>query len=281
MSTCHRCGNDKNADREIVLRVWRLAKWRLLCNGPTLITYSNGNTITLSSESEVLAVAWHDGIADRFDAGYARSPAFIERYELWTGLIDAYVDPGSAVLDAGCGSGVFSFAAASRGAVVTAIDGSAAMIVICRKEQIARAVENIHFSEAMLDDLAGQTDGCYDVILSSSVLEYVPQFESVLADFYRLLRPGGKLIVSMPNRRSVYRMLERMAFKVTGKPRYYAHVANVVSSASLDADIRRAGLMPIETTFCAEPPGPFAVLGRLLTAERGKSLVVIVAEKQG
>ncbi len=57
---------------------------------------------------ETDAVDWHTNFAATFDAGYKCKADFIERLEVWTGLIDRYSNADFQVLDIGCGSGVFS-----------------------------------------------------------------------------------------------------------------------------------------------------------------------------
>ncbi len=43
-------------------------------------------------------------------------------------------------------------------------------------------------------------DGCADVVTSFTVLEHVPDERAALAEMRRVLRPGGRLIISVPNR---------------------------------------------------------------------------------
>lgn len=53
---------------------------------------------------------------------------------------------------------------------------------------------------AFLCDLGAipRPDASYDAILCNAVLEHVPQPERVMAEFHRLLTPGGRLVVSVP-----------------------------------------------------------------------------------
>lgn len=43
-------------------------------------------------------------------------------------------------------------------------------------------------------------DGAADVVTSFTVLEHVPDERAALAEIYRVLRPGGRLLISVPNR---------------------------------------------------------------------------------
>lgn len=227
------------------------------------------------------AVDWHDSIADRFDDGYRRSSAFKERAELWQTKIDRYVPQGGVVLDAGCGSGVFSFMAAGRAGHVDAIDGSAQMIAIARREQRQLGLTNIDFTEAMLDEVSERPASHYDAILSSSVLEYVENMPDVLGQFSRTLKPGGILIISMPNALSLYRKVERIAFQMTGRPRYYGHVHHVVTTGKMVDNLQNVGFELVEEpTFFADPPLPAILAAATGSARRRKSLFLIVARRR-
>lgn len=225
------------------------------------------------------AVGWHDSIATSFAQGYDRSPAFQERAQLWQTLINDAVGPGDKVLDAGCGSGIFSFMAAQRGGSVLGIDGSASMIDLCNAAQAKHGLANTEFRQAMLDEIKEWPSAEFDVILSSSVLEYVEGFDEILGELCRLLKPGGRLIVSMPNGQALYRKMERLVFAVTGRPRYYAHVRNVLSSATFADMIESQGLGLTGVRYFADPPSPFGTLTRWLAPARNKSLFVISATK--
>lgn len=225
------------------------------------------------------AVEWHEQIAASFDAGYDRSPAFRERLAVWQQLIAKHVHSDDLVLDAGCGSGVFSLLAAARARHVRGIDGSAAMIALCRRAQADRAVDNISFDQAMLATLDDAGDASFDVILSSSVLEYVPDYLATLDNLARLLRPGGRLLLSMPNGRSWYRKVERGLFGLTGWPRYYRHVVNVPTAELVAQHLQSRGLRVLETDYFADPPSFAGQVLALLSPRHRKTLFVQVAVK--
>lgn len=223
------------------------------------------------------AVGWHDQIASDFDAGYARSPAFQERYALWSDLIARHARTGDAVLDAGCGSGVFSRVASRQAAQVVALDGSEAMIAIARQRAAVEGLTNIRHEVGMLDQLAGWDAAGFDLVLSSSVLEYVDDVAGALAGLVRQLRPGGRLIISMPNADSLYRGAEQLAFRLTGRPRYVAHLKSRSTPQDLAGLLAGLGMSVIETRYFAEPPIPRALLPLIGSDRRRKSLFVQVA----
>ncbi len=224
------------------------------------------------------AVDWHDGIAADFQNGYRTSPAFKERLTLWSDLIARHVRAGDRLLDAGCGAGTLSIAAARHGARVDGIDGSAQMIALAQADADRAGLE-IVFHEAMLETLDQTQAGSYDVVLSSSVLEYVASVDDELRRFADILAPGGLLIVSLPNASALYRRIERIAFRLTGWPRYFAHVRQLAFPDKFSQTLRARGFEPIETHYVADPPKPFALLSRVFGAKQ-KTLFAIVARKQ-
>ena len=98
-------------------------------------------------------------------------------------------EPGVA-LDAACGTGRFAEFLARRGHEVIGVDSSPDMLAHAR-----RRVPEAEFHVAGLDRLP-LPDDCVDVIVCALALEHVPGLDPVLAEFARVLRPGGDLVIS-------------------------------------------------------------------------------------
>lgn len=227
------------------------------------------------------AVNWHDTIAEAFDGKYSRSPRFIERLAVWRDLITNHVSPGDLVLDAGCGSGVFSFEAATRGASVLGIDGSAEMIAIARRRQSELGDANIDFRVGRIEQLRTWPAASYDVVMASSVIEYMPNLAGEIASFSRLLKPDGRLIVSVPNAASLYRIAERAVYRLVGRPRYYTHVRSIAKPNEFTTIMAGAGLEAIDLVFYADPPIPPAAARMMGSGVIRKTLFVAVGRKAG
>jgi len=105
------------------------------------------------------------------------------------------------VLDVGCGSGDVLDGIGRDRISVLGVDRAASMV--------ARAASTHPADRFMVADATRLPvpDASVDLITSLGVLEYVPDYEAVLASFFRKLRPGGHLIVSFPNRRSLFYLL--------------------------------------------------------------------------
>jgi ubiquinone/menaquinone biosynthesis C-methylase UbiE len=97
--------------------------------------------------------------------------------------------PGVA-LDAACGTGRFAEFLSTRGHRVIGVDSSPDMLAYAR-----RRVPDGEFRLGELDRLP-LADDSVDVITCALALEHVPRLEPVLAEFARVLRPGGDLVIS-------------------------------------------------------------------------------------
>ncbi len=190
------------------------------------------------------AIDFHDGIAAEFDERYESSVAFRERFQVWTTLFQKYVKPGDRVIDLGCGSGVFSSYLASQGCKVIGIDGSAEMVLLAKQKQTSAYVQYFVQSLPLANTVNFEPQ---DIIIASSLLEYVDDMTKMLQQVYSLLKDDGLLLVSIPNKRSIYRKIERFVFSLTGYPRYVAHVRNVSTEAQFNCQLRASGFDVLET----------------------------------
>lgn len=100
---------------------------------------------------------------------------------------------GRRILDAGCGSGVLSAALRGRGADVTGVDASAGMLALARR----RLGDDVALHVADLSDPLPFADGAFDDVVAALVLHYLEDWGPTLAELWRVLRPGGRLIASV------------------------------------------------------------------------------------
>lgn len=99
--------------------------------------------------------------------------------------------PESRVLDLGCSSGLFAAHARAAGHEVTGVD----------KVEYAGVRERTdHFVKASLDNgIPDEAWTGFDVVVAADTLEHVAEPTELLRDMCRVLRPGGQVLLSVPN----------------------------------------------------------------------------------
>ncbi len=110
------------------------------------------------------------------------------------------IEPSSHVLDAGCGSGQFGIALALRGMTVVGIDLSHQMLQFARTNAEIASV-GISFIQSEISHIPVQT-GHFDAVFARMVLMLTPEPEAALSEFRRVLKPGGRLLASVPGAHS-------------------------------------------------------------------------------
>lgn len=106
--------------------------------------------------------------------------------------------PGETVLDLGSGAGMDAFLAASKvgpGGRVIGVDMTPAMLARARRNAELGGHANVEFREGLIEALP-LDDASVDAILSNCVINLSPQKDRVFREARRVLRPGGRMVVS-------------------------------------------------------------------------------------
>lgn len=110
-------------------------------------------------------------------------------------LVQAHVDlRGRRILDAGCGVGAYTHALQEAGARALGVDVEEARVAEARGRASGAC-----FAVASVERLPFG-DGTFDVVFSHEVLEHVEDDLQALQEAARVLRPGGSLVLFVPNR---------------------------------------------------------------------------------
>lgn len=113
------------------------------------------------------------------------------------------------LLDAGCGTGEGAGRLSTTPFNVFSVDLALAMV--------KRAVQQYDHIRGCAADATALPfpSAAFDIVLSLGTLEYVPVFKQAVREFRRVLKPGGALILSVPNRASWFRRIHKVERLVT------------------------------------------------------------------
>jgi ubiquinone/menaquinone biosynthesis C-methylase UbiE len=135
----------------------------------------------------------YDKLASSYSARAPTKPhnAYYERPATLSLLGDVR---GRRVLDAACGPGIYAEILADRGAEVVGFDASEKMVALARERLRGR----MEVRRANLEEpLEWLKDDSFDLVVSALAMDYVEDWRVPLSEFYRVLKPAGKLVFSV------------------------------------------------------------------------------------
>lgn len=172
-------------------------------SGPPASTHAPGSRVDwLRDDADFVVSEFFDRRADRYDGAYATpGPGrHVLRARMAAALSLIGNDVGDA-LDVGMGAGRLCQELAGRGWTVSGVDISEGMV---RRAQVrlpaaadrlrCGAVERLPFPDAS-----------FDLVSATGVLEYVRDLPEALGELARVLRPHGRVVLSIPNGNAPYR----------------------------------------------------------------------------
>jgi SAM-dependent methyltransferase len=154
--------------------------------------------------------AHYDSIAAAYEAHYSDrwSVAYCYRY-MYGPMLEGVALDGRSVLDAMAGTGKMTSFLLRRGAEVTALDVSSEVLELLRAKEpnvrtLARSAMN-----------TGLPDASVDVVTAVQGLHHVqPHAAAAVAEFHRILRPGGWFVFAEPHEGSVFDTLRRAWYRL-------------------------------------------------------------------
>ena len=165
------------------------------------------------------AVAYHDYLAENWEQRYQKR-AFKARMDVLRRSLQGRQLTNTFWLDAGCGTGTLSRWMATQGYRVLGIDAAGEMIARARElAHASQLADRLRFSTTNSISALKFENNSFDGVLCSSVLEYVAEPEACVAEFARVLRPAGLLLVSIPNRRSAARRMQVFSHRIARRSR--------------------------------------------------------------
>ena len=170
----------------------------------------------------------------------------------------AELEPGQTVLDLGSGAGIDCFLAARQvgpsGSVI-GVDMTPEMLERARANAASGGFDNVEFRLGEIENLP-VADDSVDVIISNCVLNLSTQKDRVLAEAYRVLRPGGRLVVSdMVSEEPVPTLLEGNLDAVAAcLPTFRDTYLDQFRTAGF-SDVRITAETPYPSSYIMDDPG--------------------------
>jgi len=171
--------------------------------------------------------------------------------------------PGETVLDLGSGGGIDVLLSARRVAPdgkAYGLDMTPEMLELARRNQAEAGVTNAEFLLGTIEEVP-LPDSSVDVIISNCVVNLSPDKDAVIAEAFRVLRPGGRLAIS-----DIVVRLELPERIRTLMGLWTGCVAGALVDTDYEAKLRRAGFVDVTIT-------PTQVYGREDVARLAGELV--------
>ena len=176
--------------------------------------------------------AYFDELAGKFGRNYVPGRS-------WQGMAETLLTlmPPMVIADLGAGEGTFSQLLARRSKKVIAVDNSEKMVEYGRELARKRGVKNLEYRKGDLEEVPIR-DATVDLAFFSQALHHAQHPERAVAEAYRILKPGGRIVV-----------LDLLRHNYEEARELYADLWLGFTEVEVTRYLRQAGFRTIETSI--------------------------------
>lgn len=170
---------------------------------------------------------------------------FLGRKHLLRALLGSSIGPKRLILDAGCGTGLAEDVLAGLGDVIgidIAPEAVSNRASTCPESLCAASISSAPFP-----------DRTFDLVVGLDVLEHIEDDAAVMRELYRICKPGGRLLLTVP----AYDWLHSSHDEALGHYRRY-------TTRRIARLMRDVGFRPIKLSYSVTAPFPVATAFRLV-----------------
>lgn len=161
-----------------------------------------------------------------------KQKALRDKVKLITGLTGAKGN----LLDVGAGTGDFANEAQKSGWTVTGFEPSEKARTIAKSKGVV-----------LVDDTVELSEGTFDIITMWHVLEHVPDVEEQITELKRLVKPGGHIIIAVPNFKSFDANYYGAYWAAYDVPRHLWHFSKTaIEKLFGEQDIKLVKILPMK-----------------------------------
>jgi ArsR family transcriptional regulator len=181
--------------------------------------------------------AFFDSVAGRLGKDYVPGKS-------WKSMAEALLRlmPPMVIADLGAGEGAFALLLAERATRVIAVDSSAKMIEVGRKQARRHGVKNVEYRLGDMEKLPIK-DRAVDLAFFSQSLHHALHPQRAIEEAWRILAPGGRIVV-----------LDLLKHRFEEAREIYADQWLGFSESELEAMLEDAGFTQVQTSVVHKEP---------------------------
>ncbi|HCM37612.1 MAG: Methyltransferase type 11 [Candidatus Gottesmanbacteria bacterium GW2011_GWB1_43_11] len=119
-----------------------------------------------------------------------------------------YLHAQDIVLDVGCNNGQHTLKAAKKCKFIYGFDYDRGLLQLAQKEASRLSLKNVEFQIGNAEKAYPYKKQTFNIILFFDVLEHLYEREQALKEIHRVLKPKGKLLLSVPNKDTSWKRLQ-------------------------------------------------------------------------